>query len=385
MFKRGGKYYAWNPLTGRRESTRCTDKEAARLVVAEWERRAADPTYHDAASKTLGHGAQLLTLALKREGKSEGTQRMYDQKIAQLGRVLGDLTPLQELMRSDVVDGYVSTREREGVTASTIHKELVALRQILRHAKRRKWVRGELDEVMPVGYSPRYTPRTTVIDQADWPRLLDEVAYVTPKQRPRDRNTPKPIAVPFPRHRAAQIAFALATGANANEVARARRRHIDLKAGFVFIDGTKRESRRRHVPVMATTKRLLERVLRDAPGKEPDDLLFSPWPNMRRDLHKRCVALKLPKVTSNDLRRSFGSMLARAGVPFEVIAKLMGHKSTKMVMEVYGQMRPEDLAAIVRKMVVAPGRRGWDKGGTAIRKRPAPSSKNGERKARKTR
>jgi integrase len=381
MFKRGKKWFAWNPLTGRREATQCTDKKAAELVIAEWERRAADPTYNDASSKTLAHGAELLMVALRRADAAAATIQMYDQKIAQLGRLLGDTTSLQSLMDSDRVDAYIQTRETEGVTPSTIHKELVALRRILKHAKRKKWVRGDLDEVLPVGYSPKYEPRKTVIAVDDWSRLLDEIGYVTPQARPRDRNKPKPLAVPPPSPaRAAHLAFALATGANDNECKRARRSHIDLKTGFVFIDGTKRESRKRYVPIMATTKHLIERVLRDAPG-EDGELLFAPWGNMWRDLGRRCSALGMPRLTSNDLRRSFGSMLARAGVPFEVIAKLMGHKSTKMVMEVYGQLRPQDLADIVNKLVVKPGTRAGQRSGKSYNQQAATrTAKAGKRR-----
>lgn len=372
MFKRGGKYYAWNPVTGKKESTRRTDKQAALAVVAEWERRASDPTYYDATSKTLGHGVELLMSVLRQKDKADPTLEMYDQKTAQLGRVLGDLTPLQSLMHSDRIDEYIAQRQREGVSASTIHKELVALRQILKQAKRKKWIKGELDEVMPVGFSPKYTPRKTFIPVEDWPRLLDEPVMVDPRRRPRDRAQPKMLEYkPSPR-RSAHLAFALATGANDNECKRARRIHIDMKAGFVFIDGTKRESRKRYVPITAITRPLLDRVLRDAPGK---DYLFDPWGNMWRDLGRRCAGLGLPRLTSNDLRRSFGSMLARAGVPFEVIAKLMGHKSTKMVMEVYGQMRPQDLADIVNKLITAPAAK-WDEGGTDNRNQSDSSGTN---------
>lgn len=374
MFKRGGKYYAWNPVTGKKESTHFRDKQAAAAVVAEWERRAADPTYYDAASKTLAHGAQLLMSALRQKDKADPTISMYEQKIAQLGRILGDQTPMQALMHSDRVDEYIARRDEEGVSASTIHKELVALRQILKQAKRKKWIKGELDEVMPVGFSPKYVPRKTFVPVEDWPRLLDESVFVDPRRRPRDHVKPKLLEYkPAPR-RSAHIAFALATGANDNECKRARRCHIDLKAGFVFIDGTKRESRKRYVPITAITRPMLERVLRDAPG---EDYLFDPWGNMWRDLGNRCAALGLPRLTSNDLRRSFGSMLARAGVPFEVIAKLMGHKSTKMVMEVYGQMRPQDLADIVNKLITAPAAK-WDEGGTVNRKQGASADANGE-------
>src|SRR5262249_1620872 len=73
---------------------------------------------------------------------------------------------------------------------------------------------------------------------------------------------------------------------------------------------------------------------------------FEPWPYVNRDLARACKAAKVPKVTPNDLRRTFASLLVQDGVPLDVVAKLMGHASSAMVYRVYGRFTPAALAQL---------------------------------------
>ncbi|HMJ14785.1 MAG TPA: tyrosine-type recombinase/integrase, partial [Polyangiaceae bacterium] len=52
-------------------------------------------------------------------------------------------------------------------------------------------------------------------------------------------------------------------------------------------------------------------------------------------------------VTPNDLRRTYASWLAQAGVPMLHAMKLMGHGSTQMLERVYAQLAPEHLKEAV--------------------------------------
>ena len=50
------------------------------------------------------------------------------------------------------------------------------------------------------------------------------------------------------------------------------------------------------------------------------------------------------KITPNDLRRTFASLLVQGGTARADVATLMGHASTAMVFKVYGRDTPESLA-----------------------------------------
>jgi integrase len=282
---------------------------------------------------------------------------MYEQKIAQLARVFGERRPLSTFT-SETVDQFIDKRLAEGVTQHTVHKELAVLRQILKHCKRRGWFRQEIEQVMPVGFSPNYVPKKEFLPVEYWDLLLDggwvgahdgiskHDAFV---EWSADRKKVK--VEPMRADRAAHVAFMLATGANLEESFRAMPEHIDVTNRRVFIDGTKRETRKRFVPINKLNVKLIKRVLLDAPGKRVGQPLFAEWGKMWRDLGDRCRKLGLPRLSSNDLRRTYGSILVQAGVPFEIVAKLMGHASVAMVFKVYGQLRPTHVQEMVAQYI----------------------------------
>jgi len=67
-------------------------------------------------------------------------------------------------------------------------------------------------------------------------------------------------------------------------------------------------------------------------------------------------------VSPNDLRRTFASWLKQRGVDSAIVARLLGHGSTKMVDLVYGRLDLDTLAGAVALLDPPQERR--DKGGT---------------------
>jgi integrase len=63
-------------------------------------------------------------------------------------------------------------------------------------------------------------------------------------------------------------------------------------------------------------------------------------------------------VTFRDLRRTFGSWLANRGTGMDVIAKQLGHRSTRITALHYTQFTPEYLSAqvLANKQVFSPSR-----------------------------
>ena len=80
-------------------------------------------------------------------------------------------------------------------------------------------------------------------------------------------------------------------------------------------------------------------------------LVVSHWGNVRRDLHAACDRAGIPRVSPNDLRRTFASWLKQAGTDSMVVAKLMGHTSTEMVERVYGQLTDDNYRDAIAKLL----------------------------------
>lgn len=185
------------------------------------------------------------------------------------------------------------------------------------------------------------------------------------------------------------------TGARLKELHGIHADNVDLQRHTLFIAGTKTKKARRTVPLTAAAAEALARRMQ----RFPHGLLFPVWGKVQRDLYAACLRIErrlnpelqpkatrrsgarksvqnpkgmpVPKrdrtrppipfdpVTPNDLRRTYASWLAQAGVPMLHAMKLMGHGSTQMLERVYAQLAPEHLqeavALLPREVTMAAG------------------------------
>jgi integrase len=204
------------------------------------------------------------------------------------------------------------------VTDHTIAKELVALRAALKLAKRRGIWRGDVAEILPVGFAPEYKPRERFLSYDELEALLGELLEDA----------------------AARVAFIVATSAEAAATERALREDVSPDCLFVQVRGSKRATRWRKVPIVASWQReLLDFALEHAQGR--DGHLFLPRTKFGQTLERACARAGIPRCTPNDLRRTYSTWLRADGVPNELSAPTMGHKDTRMLDRVYARLPPE--------------------------------------------
>jgi integrase len=365
--KRNGVWHAryWENGERRERSTQCTDRRAAEAVAAQFERDAADPDHARTRDATLNDAFALL-LADRRERarkrtRSQSTVDFYQTKCGHWLRLYGHEFPLSRIT-SRLVREYIETRRTEPrhaaakkrpapvrmrrngrpvakprpvktpprVTESTIAKELIALRAALKLAVVEGIWKGDPRAVVPVAFSPAYEPRTRWLPRAELGALFGVLA---PDE-------------------AARVAFAVATSAERSVLDRASPLDVAADRSRVHVRGTKRVTRDRLVPILATWQReLLAYALEHAQGT--DGLLFAPWQNDHRALARACVRAGIARISWNDLRRTFAQFLRADGVPLELIAPMMGHASTAMLQRVYGRLDADTLAVRLA-MVLCP-------------------------------
>lgn len=332
LWKRNGIYYAW--ILGERVTTGCRDEKAAQRKASELERAAVDPKYKAAHETGFGTACQLfkeeLQLRVTMGKRADATVDFYSYKLAHLVRVLGGDRPMFEI-NSAAVSGYLKTRAKEGAHASSLNKELIALRQVLKYARQRGDFVGDIDAVMPIGFDHEYEPRKTFLSPEQAWALLG--LFV---QKRKGASMADGVLL------AARTAYFLATACRDGELARARRDDVDFATWLVTIHGTKTKRSRRVVPVvLPDCRRLLVGALM-APVRK-DGLLFGRWHNPTRDLALACELAGVPRVTPNDLRRTHAHWLRAAGIDPSLIAPVMGHVDSRMVERVYGRLEPHEL------------------------------------------
>lgn len=336
--KRSGERVWWASWTEdkvtKRRSTQCSTKSAAEVVLARWERERADPVYAAAQGATFGVEAgrflKACESAVARGRMASGTLKMYEQKSGTLVRLIGAETRLSTFDATTFVTylerrraEFRDDRERE-ITESTLYKEWVTFRQILKQAWREQRFGRDPASLKPLHFGPEYKPRETALSWEQVDKLLAAV----------------------PEYRRPAVSFALGCGARRREVFAAMPGDIDLKAMRVRIRGTKTDAADATLPIVQPMRWLLEIAT--------DHLPFPAWGNARRDLAEACVRAEVPLVTWNDLRRTFASLLVQGGVAPHLVAKLLRHTTTAMVDRVYGRQTAESLEALITKALREP-------------------------------
>ncbi len=324
-----GKTY-WTRLGGQRVSTGCEDLKAAQIWRRARERERADPSLEAARSARLDDAIRDFYAELRRRGRAKGTLSKNEKKLAHLPRLWGEDLALSEI-DARLVSAYIDARLQErgirkGQTVSrlTIRDELVALRQVLTLARRHGLFHVHPDDVMPTVWETKHKPKKDWLSEADFRRLLE-------------------VLQP---NRAAHLLYFVGCAGRLSDSFRSLREDWSLTKGkeTVLVRGSKTDGSWRTNPITPFLLPYVRRMLKDAPG---ESVLFDPWlmGNMGRDMKAACVRAGVPKVSTNGLRRSFGMWHRLHGYSLEVISKLFGHTTAKLVRDVYADVGGEELRA----------------------------------------
>jgi integrase len=153
----------------------------------------------------------------------------------------------------------------------------------------------------------------------------------------------------YPEHEA-EFDLALNTGLRRNEQYRLRWDAIDLPRGILTVADAK-NGERRYVPLNSTARAAIKTLAQSNKGCEyvcpgTAGRLGRDWQRWFEE------AVRLAEVRNlrwHDLRHSFASRLAMAGVPLRTIAELLGHKTLGMVMR-YAHLAPAHLQEAVERL-----------------------------------
>jgi len=316
-------------------TTHQTDPEAALEAARKIEReRAAGPVAVVKGPGTLAGAFAKLTENEVLKASRPNTIRFHNDRRAHLVRLLPDVVADIDLT------AYTLTRLAESADRHTIQKEHRVLRQALRLAGH------DVSKLKIDGFISSkhfYAPGDV------W---LEEVGHILALLDELD-----------PTRRDDVMTF-VNTGLRRRELLTITRGRVSLKKAELEVDELDRitlktTGAKRVLPLNDTMVALLTRRVQGASGP-----LFSEWHSGNRDLNsawKRARAKlvsndadldeTLPRrLTFNDLRRTFCSLMRNAGVSFEDCADLLGHEDITMVRQVYGRAAKKTLKAAIRKM-----------------------------------
>lgn len=227
------------------------------------------------------------------------------------------------------VERLVVAMRREGAGPKTIINALTLLQQIFAFAERKGWCRTN---------PCKQVDRPSVEETTDIRFLaMDEVEALL-------RGVPEDDQL-APTDRALYLTATM-TGLRQGELLGLRWRDIDWAVGRIRVRqnyvrghwGTPKSRRgSRSVPMADRVAAELDRQYQRSAFQEDDDLVF-PHPHtggvldhsaLSRRYKKALRAARVRDVRFNDLRHTFGTRMAAAGVPLRILQEWMGHRDFK--------------------------------------------------------
>jgi len=150
------------------------------------------------------------------------------------------------------------------------------------------------------------------------------------------------------------VRAALLTGARYGELVALKAQDFDLRAGRIYLAPGK-SGRARYVPLNPEGAALFRERLT---GKTGDALVFThangtPWGKNHhvRPLANACKVAKIkPAIAFHELRHTYASRLAQAGVDLLTISKLLGHSDTRITSKHYAHLADKTLAQAVLRL-----------------------------------
>ena len=150
------------------------------------------------------------------------------------------------------------------------------------------------------------------------------------------------------------VRAALLTGARYGELVAIRAQDLNLKTAQIYIAQSK-SGRPRYVPLNPEGAALFREM---ATGKTGDQLLFTKkdgtaWGKNHhvRLLLEACTVAKIkPEIAFHELRHTYASQLAQAGIDLLTISKLLGHADTRITGKHYAHLADKTLANAVTKL-----------------------------------
>lgn len=157
-----------------------------------------------------------------------------------------------------------------------------------------------------------------------------------------------------PKDLRALVQGALLTGARYGELTAMQVQDVDLRGERIYIHQSK-SGRPRHIPLNPEGVALFRELVK---GKTGAALVFAradgaAWGKNYhvRPLLAACEKAKIqPAVAFHELRHTYASHLAQAGVDLLTISKLLGHADTRITNKHYAHLADRTLAAAVTKL-----------------------------------
>ena len=238
----------------------------------------------------------------------EGSKREHERRVRLLEEFFGkyDLGSISKAL----IESYKKKRLEEGITRSTLNKELAILKSIFRRAKELGLWEGELPKIEMLKGEEEEIVRFLSEEEAK--KLIDACP-----------DWFRPVVI-----------FALNTGLRAGEIFSLKWEDIDFENRVIVVrSGYSKTKKKRLVPMNSTVFNLLKELEKD---KKDHGYVFTnrfglPYKyedkTYRRVFKTACAKAGIKNFRFHDLRHTFASWVAMKSKDIYAVKHLLGHSS----------------------------------------------------------
>lgn len=389
--------YRYNDATGKRKVKTIGTYPAMKAPEAAW--RAQD--WRHSGADPIAERKQARLAAITAEQQAEGrTVRNYLEgpysraQARKKGGGLGTLNRIRQVFKDWLdrdmltltkadVEGWQTKREQAGITYSTLRRDYGALKTMVRHAyKNGTLERHPLQDVTLLAPTHDEKTKTHTVDRQEDRRMLTEAERTgllagleqwdakLRAQRRSSRAHGKPHLpclddLEFAHWFIPYAHLALHTGLRPGDLYSLTWRELNVRFGRLqkYPEKTLHhpEPVKIDLPLNDEIKRIMTRWWRQH-GKPTDGLVF-PSPRTGGRLSKTAHQKPWSSVKAQGglpdgmdfyaLRHNFISTMLHLGVPIFEVARMVGHKSSKMIEEHYGHLCPAAAATAMQAFAKA--------------------------------
>ncbi|NBC48551.1 MAG: tyrosine-type recombinase/integrase [Gammaproteobacteria bacterium] len=311
-------------------STGTTERSEAAALLAKWKLEARQQRQWDQPPERTFEDLMVAYLKASKGVKRSSETDRY--RLPALRRHFAGCI-MQEVTATKISD-YVTARRIEGVSDSTINRELALLSAAITCVNR------DLDWRLPNPIAKRWLAEPE--GRIRWITKKEAKALIAAAQEAR--------RAPF---LADLISVALHTGCRRGELLGLEWNRVDLRNNLIYLEARHTKAKkRRALPLGSRTREALLRRARFRAEHCP----ASPWVFAYRDGHpaydirgafnKACRDAGITELTFHDLRHTCAAWLVQAGIPLATIRDLLGH-STVLMTERYAHLAPDNLRVVV--------------------------------------
>lgn len=339
LYKRGQAWWMCFTYKGKqhRVPTETTDKKLAEKIYRKVMTEIAEGKWFEKAAHADKTLAELLDKYLKEystPNKSAGTAKNDTVMVEEMKAFFGN-TLLQDVMPS-LISAYKTKCREKGLAPATINHR----RTLLRHAFNlaiREWQWCQKNPVEQVSRDKVKNERDRWLTLEEEKTLL-ECCVLHPTRKDNEIEAT---------YRLQEIVvFALNTGMRQDEILSLRWPNVDLFRKTVLVEKSK-NGEKRTIPMNQKVFELLKARARATTGES--QYVFASEVGtkiLRRNLTRAFYIVrdraKIEDFKFHDLRHTFATRLAQAGVDLYMISKLLGHKDIKMTQR-YSHHCPDSL------------------------------------------